>query len=559
MTRIKTRLMALTCAVAAALALTACDLTGNEPDPSSAGSPTDQVATTETDQSGPTTTLINGQALIDVHSLVRSGDYVVLTLDLTGLITVGSADHLECPASECSGLFGSFDYSAEAKNLTYKYGGAIRLVDLADGQVYRAAEDSEGLTVSEGADCGNWGAASGSCGFLTNGGVGRIQIAYQAPPTDSIGLLIRGNYLPDTPITTGEGPGPLAAGQATPTFPAEPLDLSSITRAPVLGIQSLTAQLGGTVETRQTTEAITITLGADVLFGKDSAALTADAESAIAAAAAEIQTHAPGTVDVVGYTDDLGSAEHGLELSQQRAQAVADALGNHLDTSQYVLKPSGKGEEDPAYPNTSEENRVKNRRVELTLHSAKVTETDVTIAPSSDTEPDTASDIVNGPEGYTFNADDPSYPTCKLSFVSALRVDGSLVVTAESEMIDPAGDIMMCFNFATGASSFRGEGTAQGSVYTFTPAILMGSTAVYPSDYLIGTSAEGAEMWEPLTDLDANGSEDTNDYLTYATGQTVQYVAIFDDVADADTITIQQMGYFGAGDGVRFTDIPVLG
>lgn len=67
-----------------------------------------------------------------------------------------------------------------------------------------------------------------------------------------------------------------------------------------------------------------------------------------------------------GLTDDLGSAQHGLVLSRRRAAAVARVLRPQLDKSDYPFSVSGRGEADPAVPNTSEKNRKLNRRVELT-------------------------------------------------------------------------------------------------------------------------------------------------------------------------------------------------
>jgi peptidoglycan-binding protein ArfA len=69
---------------------------------------------------------------------------------------------------------------------------------------------------------------------------------------------------------------------------------------------------------------------------------------------------------IVGYTDDLGSAQHGLVLSRRRAAAVARVLRPQLDKTDYTFSVSGRAEADPAVPSTSEKNRKLNRRVELT-------------------------------------------------------------------------------------------------------------------------------------------------------------------------------------------------
>ena len=60
-------------------------------------------------------------------------------------------------------------------------------------------------------------------------------------------------------------------------------------------------------------------------------------------------------------------ADHGLELSRQRAQAVATALGQMPGKSVAV---KGLAEADPVAPNTTEQGRAQNRRVEIRYRPA---------------------------------------------------------------------------------------------------------------------------------------------------------------------------------------------
>jgi len=68
---------------------------------------------------------------------------------------------------------------------------------------------------------------------------------------------------------------------------------------------------------------------------------------------------------VVGHTDNLGTAEHNLDLSTRRAQAVAGALVHDYNITTERLKPIGAGATQPVAANDTEEGRAKNRRVEL--------------------------------------------------------------------------------------------------------------------------------------------------------------------------------------------------
>ncbi|MBM9504478.1 OmpA family protein [Streptomyces sp. KK5PA1] len=126
-------------------------------------------------------------------------------------------------------------------------------------------------------------------------------------------------------------------------------------------------------EQRQETSNSTVTyaLQAEVLFGKDSAVLAPAAGGRIRAIAADINArHVTSPIRVFGFTDDLGSSEHGLVLSKQRAQAVyailAEELGRLGDAS-HTFQVRGYGEDYPIADNSTESGRRQNRRVEITF------------------------------------------------------------------------------------------------------------------------------------------------------------------------------------------------
>jgi OOP family OmpA-OmpF porin len=69
-------------------------------------------------------------------------------------------------------------------------------------------------------------------------------------------------------------------------------------------------------------------------------------------------------VEIEGHTDDQGSDGYNEKLSHDRAKAVADYLiQKKVDAARITWK--GYGESRPLKPNTSEENRALNRRVEF--------------------------------------------------------------------------------------------------------------------------------------------------------------------------------------------------
>ena len=91
------------------------------------------------------------------------------------------------------------------------------------------------------------------------------------------------------------------------------------------------------------------------------------AGSAILKELADIITRCPGmTVELGGYTDDVGSDAANLALSQKRAAAVRRWLiGKGIDANRLVAK--GYGESAPLVANDNPENRARNRRIGFTV------------------------------------------------------------------------------------------------------------------------------------------------------------------------------------------------
>lgn len=104
----------------------------------------------------------------------------------------------------------------------------------------------------------------------------------------------------------------------------------------------------------------------NITFEPASAAITpeglaiVDAVAAILAGAPEIP------LEVHGHTDSDGDSVVNERLSQERAQAVVDALVERGVAAER-LTPVGFGESDPIAPNITAEGRAENRRIEFAL------------------------------------------------------------------------------------------------------------------------------------------------------------------------------------------------
>ncbi len=104
----------------------------------------------------------------------------------------------------------------------------------------------------------------------------------------------------------------------------------------------------------------------DILFDTGSYQIKPSYRNMIVKLAEIIRQYNEVDVVVEGHTDDVGSREFNLALSENRARSVAKLLiesGVSKDKVSYV----GYGPDRPLVPNTSDENRAKNRRVEVKL------------------------------------------------------------------------------------------------------------------------------------------------------------------------------------------------
>ena len=77
--------------------------------------------------------------------------------------------------------------------------------------------------------------------------------------------------------------------------------------------------------------------------------------------------NSPGSViEIAGHTSSEGDEKYNQKLSQERAKAIADYLiSKGIDKDRLV--PKGYGESKPIADNSTEEGRIKNRRVEIKI------------------------------------------------------------------------------------------------------------------------------------------------------------------------------------------------
>lgn len=159
----------------------------------------------------------------------------------------------------------------------------------------------------------------------------------------------------------GDDPAPLL-GEGWPAIP-DGADLAGADPADVTHpLMRRSGDAQGTTETEESPEQVSTTLDANVLFATASADLSAAAQEALAAVAADISARGTGEVVVTGHTDSDGSDATNQTLSEQRAAAVLAVL-QQGSGSAVTFTSVGKGESEPVASNSTDEGKQQNRRV----------------------------------------------------------------------------------------------------------------------------------------------------------------------------------------------------
>ncbi len=111
---------------------------------------------------------------------------------------------------------------------------------------------------------------------------------------------------------------------------------------------------------------LVVNMPQDLLFAVDSATLRPDLTADIRTVASSLLRYPNSAIEVVGHTDNTGSAAYNQDLSQRRAVSVAEVLrasgvpGGRISTY-------GRGEDAPIATNQTPQGQAQNRRVEIII------------------------------------------------------------------------------------------------------------------------------------------------------------------------------------------------
>jgi outer membrane protein OmpA-like peptidoglycan-associated protein len=134
--------------------------------------------------------------------------------------------------------------------------------------------------------------------------------------------------------------------------------------------EHLRAQLNAVLQTTETARGLIVNMS-DVLFDFNKYTLKPEAREKLAKVSGILVAYPGLSVQVEGYTDNIGSDEYNQKLSEERAGGVRDYLVSQSVADANVTA-KGLGKTDPIADNSTNQGRAQNRRVELVVSGAAI-------------------------------------------------------------------------------------------------------------------------------------------------------------------------------------------
>ncbi|MBB4935375.1 outer membrane protein OmpA-like peptidoglycan-associated protein [Lipingzhangella halophila] len=165
------------------------------------------------------------------------------------------------------------------------------------------------------------------------------------------------------------GGGNLEAGGGEPTQPDVEFHENESTSSVERQVSETLSDLGAETRDGDTV----VTLPDRVLFDTDEDTVRSDAEGTLDDLAEAIVFFDDAPVIVAGHTDSDGAKSYNQDLSERRAESVADYLDG-AGVPEGSITSEGHGETDPVASNDDEDGRAENRRVEVVIEGVELDE-----------------------------------------------------------------------------------------------------------------------------------------------------------------------------------------
>jgi len=134
--------------------------------------------------------------------------------------------------------------------------------------------------------------------------------------------------------------------------------------------ERLKQQLNSVLQTQESARGLIVNMS-DVLFAFNKYDLKPDAQVKLAKISGILLTYPNLKVQVEGYTDNIGSDEYNLKLSQERATAV-QAFLIEQGVQPGNISAQGYGKADPVADNATNSGRAENRRVAMVVSGQSI-------------------------------------------------------------------------------------------------------------------------------------------------------------------------------------------
>jgi outer membrane protein OmpA-like peptidoglycan-associated protein len=164
----------------------------------------------------------------------------------------------------------------------------------------------------------------------------------------------------------GNGTEPNGQSEAPQVAPLESVVVIEPIDAPLSQAEIRVGELIIEFDGQVTDEGTLLTIEEPILFDFDSAELKPESREALDDIADVLAFYETAPVVVVGHTDNVGSREYNVDLSQRRARAVVDALSRRGIAADR-LTFEGRAFDEPVASNDTDEGRQQNRRVEVLI------------------------------------------------------------------------------------------------------------------------------------------------------------------------------------------------
>lgn len=117
---------------------------------------------------------------------------------------------------------------------------------------------------------------------------------------------------------------------------------------------------------------IVVTLPEGLLFAQESDELTAASRDNMRRLATSLEKYPNTRVMIVGHSDSQGGTDRNLNLSERRAQAIANLLVE-IGVNRARITALGRGDAEPIATNDTDAGRQWNRRIEIAIYADEQT------------------------------------------------------------------------------------------------------------------------------------------------------------------------------------------